>query len=83
MIEIHLKPEIEERFLAAAEACGMNPETYAEKIIAAETALTREKPPLTKAQLDHFLAVMREGSENFPVLPESAYTRESFYQDHD
>lgn len=84
MIQIHLEPEIEAQLAAEAEARGLTPERYAEQLIAERTS----KPPAQAgptnrlASLEEFFEEMAAHSEKIPHLPDKAFTRESFYQDH-
>jgi hypothetical protein len=68
-----------------AELRGLTPENYVEKLIAEQ--VVAPKPSLTKAErrasLERFFKDISANSENLPVLPDEAFTRESFYRDHD
>ncbi|MBS1820671.1 MAG: hypothetical protein JST61_01640 [Acidobacteria bacterium] len=81
MIQIELTPEIEARFADAARAHGLQPDAYASHLIAS-AALTAEKH-LSHEEVERFLTEMSRHSDRIPALSDSAYTRESFYQDHD
>jgi hypothetical protein len=57
---------------------------YAESVLertAASEGLTHR--PKTRQEIEAFFAAMSENSERLPQLPDEAFTRQSFYQDHD
>jgi hypothetical protein len=78
---------IPDEFAAQVRARGMTPESYVESLIddAAGVAPTGSGPirPKNKMDMQTFLRKMAEFSDKVPVLPDEAFTRESFYQDHD
>ena len=80
-ITLELKPEVEERVLAQARAQGLSPERYLTSVIEAQVLPT--EPP--RASLEQFLAELdefAEGTDDIPVLPPEALTREAIYGDH-
>lgn len=81
MIQIEIAPEIEERFAAAAKAQGLATTSYAKSLI--ESAALQSRPVKQHRDAAKFLAAMAAFSGKIPVLPEEAFTRESFYRDHD
>jgi hypothetical protein len=83
MVQLELAPDVEERLEKAAAVRGLKPEAYVVELI--EAAVTRSLPEkhLTEEQLQAFLDGMAAFSDKLPVLPDYAYTRESFYEDHD
>jgi hypothetical protein len=80
-IQVDLKPELEARLLAEAEAQGLPIETVAERFL--ERALEQPGPGgnLTIEEFDSMLEALAKGSEKLPNLPTDSFTRESFYQD--
>jgi hypothetical protein len=70
-IQIELNPEVMERLAAEAEAEGIALEEYAERLLR-EAIATHAEP---------MLAGIAEGSEKLTMVPTSAFTRESFYED--
>jgi post-segregation antitoxin (ccd killing protein) len=82
MLHVELAPDLEQRLIEAARAEGLDPSAYASLLLASSLALTREKH-LSKEELEAFFAGMARHSDKIPDLPDEAYTRESFYQDHD
>lgn len=80
-ITLQLKPEVEERALAQAKARGLPLEEYLTAVIEAQVQLV-EPPPAT---LEEFAAALEEfaaDSDDLPVLPPEALTREAIYGDH-
>lgn len=68
-----------------AQAQGLTPELYVEKLIAERSGSIPE--PIGRAariaDLERFFDEMSRHSDRIPPLPESAFQRESFYRDHD
>lgn len=80
-ITLDLKPEVEERVVAQAQAQGVPLETYLASLI--EAQVTPLEAP--RASLEQFLAELEEfaeGTDDIPVLPPEALTREAIYGDH-
>jgi hypothetical protein len=77
--------EIPDEIAAKAAARGMTPESYVRSLI--DDAAGRVPLPLPPAKpkmaMKEFLDKMAEFSDKIPQLPDEAFTRESFYQDHD
>ena len=84
MIKIQLEPDIEAQIVAEAQARGLSPERYVEQLIADRTPKTdaRTDSENRLASLEIFFEEMAAHSNKIPQLPEKAFTRESFYQDH-
>ena len=81
-IQLELNPETEARLTAAAQTQGLALEQYAVELL--QDALTVPKGcsgRMTPEQLHIMLREIGEGSENLPILPDSAFSRESFYED--
>jgi len=77
--------EIPDELAAQAEARGMTPESYVRSLVAdavrsAPLPIPAAKP---KRDLEAFFRAMAANSEKIPQLPDEAFTRASFYQDHD
>ncbi len=77
-ISVHLEPEIEASLLARAQAQGMTLDAYVQSLIKGAAAKP-EPPPTSLEEFDAALDELAEGSENLPVLPPEAYTREGIY----
>jgi hypothetical protein len=77
--------EIPDELAAQAEARGMTPEGYVRSLI--DGGLHADPAPLPPAKpkmdIATFIKGMSTFSEKIPQLPDEAFTRESFYQDHD
>lgn len=82
MIQIELRPEIEALLAAEAQARGVEIRTYAARLIEqAVSSRTHHKP--TDEEMRAFFQAMVLNSEKIPQLPDEAFQRASFYQDHD
>jgi hypothetical protein len=83
-ITIHVRPEIEARLVAAAQSRGLDLETYAETLLedAASRAVTSERE-WTLEEFCGSLDALTRFSSKIPALPIEAFSRESFYEDHD
>jgi hypothetical protein len=77
--------EIPDELAAQAKARGLTPEIYVRSLIAeAALAVSVPIPPKEpKMDIETFLREMSAHSDKIPQLPDEAFTRESFYQDHD
>jgi hypothetical protein len=74
-ITLDLKPEVEERVRAQAEARGMSPESYLAEVIEARTLPTLSERP-SPEEFKAFLEAIAEGSDDIPVSSPEARTRE-------
>jgi hypothetical protein len=63
----------------------MTPEKCVRSLIdeAAREASAAAVPAADRMNIQEFFRAMATYSEKIPELPDEAYTRESFYQDHD
>ena len=77
--------EIPDELAAKAQARGLTPERYVESLVvdAARTAPLPLPTPKPSIDMETFLREMAAHSDKIPQLPDEAFTRESFYQDHD
>ena len=77
--------EIPDELAAQAQARGLTPEFYVRSLIveAAHAAPVPIPPQEPKMDIETFLREMSAHSDKIPQLPDEAFTRESFYQDHD
>ena len=81
---LHVASETAHRLTDQAQARGMELAAYAESVLektAANEGLNHG--PRTRQEIDAFFAAMSEKSEKLPQLPDEAFTRQSFYEDHD
>jgi len=76
--------DIPDEFAAQVKARGLTPEGYVRSLIddAVRTAPVPLPPPKPKMNLEEFFRAMSAYSDKIPQLPDEAFTRESFYQDH-
>jgi hypothetical protein len=79
-ITLQLTPEVGQRILAQAQAQGVSPETYLTGVI--ESQLLKVPPPATLEEFEAALEAFADDSEDLPVLPPEALTREAIYADH-
>ena len=80
-ITLDLKPEVEERVLAEAQAQGVPVESYLAGVIEAQVMPERKRRP-TLEEFEADLEAIAEGTDDIPVLPPEALTREAIYGDH-
>lgn len=76
---------VPDEFAAQAQALGLTPETYVRSLVD-EVMLTAPVSPDQagrKMKIADFLRGMAAYSEKIPQLPDAAFSRESFYQEHD
>ena len=76
---------IPDELAAQVEARGLSAESFVQSLIdgaayAAPKAFPAARP---KLDLEEFFQKMAAFSDKIPQLPDEAFTRESFYQDHD
>jgi hypothetical protein len=85
MIQVMLKPEIEAQLLAEARANGVEPSVYAGTVIerAYRQGNGMRKAPRSPQEIRVWLDSLAQFSDRIPQLPDEAFTRESFYQDHE
>ena len=77
---------IPDELAAQAQAQGLTPESYVEKLVAEQAAVPRGYGAggrLTRKEFHENLDAMTQYSDKIPSLPDVAFTRESMYSDHD
>lgn len=76
---------IPDELAAQAQARGLSPESYVEKLVAEQAATPhfRTEQVDRLANLDKFFEEMAMHSDKIPLLPDEAFARDSFYQDRD
>ena len=82
-ITLEIAPEIQAELNRRAIADGSQVEVYAANLLAASIQGSPNLREITEGRIDIALSEMAQFSNSIPVLPESAFTRESIYQDHD
>jgi len=79
-ITIELTPEVEARLWARARAQGLSLTAYVQTVIEQMAAWESAAGGSLEA-FEAGLDALAEGSEQLPVLPPEAYSRESIYGD--
>ena len=80
LVNLELKPEVEQRLLAHAATQGVPLETYLTAVIEA-AALPLEPPEGSLEEFEADMDALAEGSEALPILSPEAFSRESIYAD--
>ena len=80
-VTLQLKPEVEQRLLAHAQAQGISLEAYLAGVIEAQVLPGPKRRP-TIEEFEADLEAIAEGTDDIPVLPPEALTREAIYGDH-
>jgi hypothetical protein len=81
-ITLELRPELETKVKAQAEARGLPVERYLQSVIEA-AALSPSAPPLTLEEQERLLDELENGLSHVPALPEDAFSRAGIYVEHD
>jgi hypothetical protein len=80
-IKLDLKPEVQEQLLAQARGRGVSLESYVASVLEDRVLpVPRRRPTLEEFEAD--LEAIAEGTDDSPVLPPEALTREGIYGDH-
>jgi hypothetical protein len=82
-VTLDLSPELEEQVVAQARAAGVTMEAYLLSLIRAGVVLPARGEQATQEEFEGFLDALAEDSDDIPVLPPEALTREAIYGDHD
>jgi hypothetical protein len=76
---------IPDEVVTQARARGLTPESYVEKLVVdtvrMDTAAKEQRD--RTSDMNTFFLEMAANSEKIPQLPDEAFTRGSFYRDHD
>jgi hypothetical protein len=75
--------DVPESLLAKAQAMGMTPESYAEKLLQDHAAKLAPTKPRTEEEMIRFIEEISSYSVKIPALPMESFSRESIYSDHD
>jgi hypothetical protein len=78
--------DIPDQVAAKAAALGVSVEDYVRELVLREPILATAmptKPPRSREEIRAWLDAVSQFSDQIPQLPDEAFTRESFYQDHD
>jgi hypothetical protein len=82
-ITVDIAPDIQAELTRRAIAQGSPLEVYAANLLAASVEGPPNRSALTESRIDITISEMAQFSHSIPALPESAFTRESIYKDHD
>lgn len=76
---------IPDEFAAQVQARGLEPQSFGQNVIDDAVRMAPKPLPPAKPKMDmeSFFQAMAAYSDKIPQLPDEAFTRESFYQDHD
>ena len=75
--------DIPDELAARVQASGVTPEAYVRNLVEEAARNEAAERQTRRMRMEEFLEAMAQNSDKIPVLPDEAYTRESFYQDHD
>jgi len=79
-VRLDLKPEVEGYLAAQARAKGVALDAYLEGVIE-DLARSEVAPPASAPDIAASLDALAEMGKGLPILPPSALTRDSIYQD--
>lgn len=82
-ITVDIGPELQAELTRRATAQGSRLEAYAATLLEAAVHAPAHRLPLSEAAIETTFREMAQFSHKIPSLPDSAFTRESLYQDHD
>jgi hypothetical protein len=82
-ITLELLPDVEASLTAQAQAHGLQLSAYLQLLLEQHAAPKPPKATISLEELEARLDALAKGSENLPVLPPEATTREGLYRDHD
>jgi hypothetical protein len=82
-ITVDIGPEAKAELSRRAAASGRLLEAYAATLLEEALRLPPRRHRLSEARIENTLSAMAQFSHKIPALPDSAFTRESLYQDHD
>lgn len=84
-LTVEIGPEVEAALARQAEACGLGVPAYAAAILeqaAGAAHLTLGRKPFDAVEFGRALDRMAQFSHKIPLLPDEAFSRQSFYEDH-
>lgn len=85
-ITVDIRPEVQAALKRQASQSGSQLEDYAAGLLEAAVLTTpalETLPVNNEARIENLLRGMAQFSHKIPVLPNSAFSRDSLYQDHD
>ena len=81
-LSIHITPEVEGELTRRATARGMDLSSFVSMVLE-EAAKPRPQIAQTIEEFEQSLDRIAQFSDEIPALPDEAFSRESFYRDHD
>jgi hypothetical protein len=82
-ITVDIRPEVQAELARQASAQGRAVEAYAASLLEQAAHHAAMVGKLSPDRLENTLREMSQFSHKIPALGEDAFTRESFYRDHD
>ncbi len=83
-ITVNIPDELAAQLSARIAPTGVSIETYVEQLVTRQVDVANDPQRVKRlADLEEFFNKMASHADHIPILPESAFTRESFYADHD
>jgi len=82
-VTIHIPDELAAKVEVRARARGMKAETYVTSLLEDAVGSVAPHEQGRGRDMAAFFEAMAAGSDQIPQLPDEAFTRESFYRDHD
>jgi hypothetical protein len=80
-VRLDLKPEVEAYLATQARARGVALDAYLKGVLE-DLARSEAAPPASAPDLTGVLDALAEMGKGLPILPPSALTRDSIYEDH-
>ena len=82
-ITVDIGPEVKAELSRRAAANGSLVEAYAATLLEEALRVPPQHRQLSEDRIENTLREMAQFSHKIPALPDSAFTRDSLYQDHD
>ena len=82
-LTIEVAPEVGARLQEAAQRAGLDMQAYIGRLLTNDFPILPDHNVHNLAEWEHDMDDLAAGSENQPVLPLEAFSRESIYADHD
>ena len=82
-LTIELTPEAKSRLQEAAQRAGLDIYSYVGRILAVDVSILPSANTIDLEEWEADLDELAAGSEDQPILPAEAFSRESIYADHD
>ena len=82
-MRIAIAQELQSELERRAIACGTSVEAYASSLLEEALQLPAHRLGLREARIENTFREMAQFSHKIPALADTAFSRESLYQDHD